>query len=60
VAGNIPYKTQVSSVYIYGEIESANIQGALGTAVVLLVSSLIILILLNFIQRWSFKYEYQK
>jgi len=57
VAGNIPFKTQVSSVYIYGEIESANIQSALGTAVVLLASSLAVLILLNFIQRWSSKYE---
>lgn len=57
VAGNIPFKTQVSAVYIYGEIESSNIQSALGTAVVLLASSLAILILLNFIQRWSSKYE---
>jgi len=60
VAGNIPFKTQVSSVYIYGEIESANIQSALGTAVVLLASSLAVLILLNFIQRWSSKYEIKK
>jgi sulfate transport system permease protein len=57
VAGNIPFKTQVSAVYIYGEIESANVQSALGTAVVLLASSLAILIILNFIQRWSSKYD---
>jgi len=56
VAGNIPMKTQVASVYIYGEIESANIQSGLGTAVVLLLSSFIVLIFLNFIQRWSNKY----
>ena len=59
VAGNIPFKTQVSSVYIYGEIESANVQSALGTAVVLLASSLAVLIILNFIQRWSSKYEFR-
>jgi sulfate transport system permease protein len=57
VAGNIPFKTQVSSVYIYGEIESTNMQSALGTAVVLLTCSVLILILLNYIQRWSNKYE---
>lgn len=57
VAGNIPFKTQVGAVFIYGEIESANMQSALGTAVVLLASSLAILIFLNFIQRWSGKYE---
>ena len=57
VAGNIPFKTQVTSVYIYGEIESANVRSALGTGVILLASSLVILILLNVIQRWSNKYE---
>jgi sulfate transport system permease protein len=57
VAGNIPFKTQVSAVYIYGEIETNNIESALGTAVVLLACSLAVLILLNLIQRWSSKYE---
>lgn len=57
VAGNIPFKTQVSSVYIYGEIESANVQSALGAAMVLLTCSFLVLILLNFMQRWSSKYE---
>ena len=60
VAGNIPFRTQVGAVYIYGEIESANVQSALGTAVVLLAASLAILIVLNFIQRWSGKYEYKR
>lgn len=59
VAGNIPFKTQVGAVYIYGEIESSNVQSALGTAVVLLASSLAILLILNLIQRWSGKYEYK-
>lgn len=56
VAGNIPFKTQVASVYIYGEIESSNIQSALGTAVVLLLSSFIVLLFLNLMQKWSHKY----
>ena len=57
VAGNIPFKTQVASVYIYGEIESSNIQSALGTAVVLLFSSFIVLVFLNLLQKWSHKHE---
>lgn len=57
VAGNIPFKTQVASVYIYGEIESANIQSALGTAVVLLFSSFAVLFFLNLLQKWSHKHE---
>lgn len=57
VAGNIPFKTQVASVYIYGEIESYNQQGALGISVVLLFASFFILIFLNSLQYWSRKHE---
>lgn len=53
VAGNIPMKTQVAPVYIYGEIESYNPRGALAVSVVLLAGSLLILLLLNFMQRWG-------
>jgi sulfate transport system permease protein len=53
VAGNIPMKTQVAPVFIYGEIESYNPRGALAVSLVLLVSSLTILILLNLLQRWG-------
>ena len=51
VAGNIPMRTQVASVYIYGEIESDNPQGALGVSVVLLAGSFLVLILLSLLQR---------
>jgi sulfate transport system permease protein len=51
VAGNIPMRTQVASVYIYGEIESDNPQGALGVSIVLLAGSFLVLILLSLLQR---------
>ena len=51
VAGNIPMRTQVASVFIYGEIESDNPQGALGVSVVLLAGSFLVLILLSLLQR---------
>jgi sulfate transport system permease protein len=57
VSGNIPFKTQVASVYIYGEIESGNIQSALGTAVVLLFISFVVMLFLNIMQKWSHKHE---
>jgi sulfate transport system permease protein len=53
VAGNIPMKTQVAPVFIYGEIESYNPRGALAVSLVLLVSSLTVLIALNMLQRWG-------
>ncbi len=57
VAGNIPFKTQVASVFIYGEIESYNPQGALGISVVLLAFSFVTLMFLNFVQYWSRRHE---
>jgi sulfate transport system permease protein len=53
VAGNIPMKTQVAPVFIYGELESYNARGALGVSVVLLISSFLILLLLNLMQSWG-------
>jgi sulfate transport system permease protein len=57
VAGNIPFKTQVASVYIYGEIESYNPQGALGLSVLLLLFSFVTLLVLNVLQYWSRRHE---
>ncbi|MBN2374500.1 sulfate ABC transporter permease subunit CysT [bacterium] len=57
VAGNIPMKTQVASVYIYGEIESCNNQGALGLSVVLLFFSFAVLTFMNILQARSRRYE---
>jgi sulfate transport system permease protein len=60
ISGNIPFKTQVASVYIYGELESYNPQGALGVSEVLLLCSFIILVFLNRIQSWSRKHEHYR
>jgi len=50
-------KTQVASVYIFGEVESGNIPGALGISLILLCSSFFTILILNILQRWSHKYE---
>ncbi|MDB4865910.1 MAG: cysT [Cohnella sp.] len=47
VAGNIPGKTLIASVYIFGEIESDNVTGATAVSVILLTLSLLILWLVN-------------
>lgn len=47
VAGNIPMRTQVAAVYVYGEIESYNPQGATSVSVAILVISFLALILLE-------------
>jgi sulfate transport system permease protein len=52
ISGNIPLKTQVAAVNIFGQIESDNTTGAAAISTVLLVVALVVLVLLNVIQRW--------
>jgi sulfate transport system permease protein len=51
VAGNIPMKTQVASVYVYGEIESYNPRGATAVSIAILVISFMALLLLERLTR---------
>jgi len=57
VAGNIPFKTLIAPVYVYGEIESNNMPGATSVALVLLLVSFLVLIAIHFLQRWSRRHE---
>ena len=40
ITGNIPFKTQAASVFIFGQVESDNVTGAAAVSVVLLVIAL--------------------
>jgi sulfate transport system permease protein len=51
ISGNLPGKTMVASVFIYGEVENNNMQGAAAVAIVLITLSLIILLLVNSFQK---------
>jgi len=44
ISGNLPFKTEVASVYIFGRIESDSVTSAAAVSVVLLVLSLIVLL----------------
>lgn len=50
VAGNIPGKTLIASVYIFSEIESDNPQGAAAISVILLTLAFLILLFINYLQ----------
>src|SRR5947207_11475413 len=43
ISGNLPFKTEVASVFIFGQIESDNAVGAAAVSVVLLVASAVVL-----------------
>ena len=51
LSGNLPFKTEVTSVRILGSIENDNLAAAASTATVLLVISLAVIVLLDVIQR---------
>jgi len=50
VAGNIPGRTMIASVYIFGEIESDNVSGAAAVSVILLTFSFLVLWLAGHLQ----------
>ena len=53
ISGNLPFKTQVTAVHIFGQIEGDNIQGAAAESTVLLVVALVVLVGLDLGQRWA-------
>ena len=57
VAGNIPFHTQLASVYIFGQVESDDPIGAAAVSVVLLVISLVVLLAIAFLGRWGSRHE---
>jgi sulfate/thiosulfate transport system permease protein len=57
LTGNIPFDTQVASVYIFGRIESDNVTAAAAVSVLLLVISVGILFALNLFGRRRSRHE---
>jgi len=51
IAGNIPYRTEMASVYIYGQVEADQPGAAAAVSVVLLVISLVLLAVFDVIRR---------
>ena len=57
ITGNLPFETEVSSVFIFGRIESGDQAGAAAVAVVLLVISFALLLGIGAIRHFSTRYE---
>ena len=53
ISGNLPFKTQVAAVHIFGQIETDNTTGAAAVATVLLAVALIVMVGLDLLQRWA-------
>ena len=57
ITGNIPFETEVSSVHIYGRIESGDPAGAAAVAAVLLGISFAALLTIGAIRHYATRYE---
>jgi sulfate transport system permease protein len=57
ITGNLPYKTQVSSVFIFSRIESGDRAGAAAVAVVLLAISFALLLSIGAIRHYATRHD---
>ncbi len=57
ITGNIPYKTEASSVYIFGRIESGDSASAAAAAVVLLTISFLALLSIGAIRHYATRHD---
>ena len=58
ITGNIPFQTEVSSVHIFGRIESGDSVGASAVAVVLLAISFLTLLSIGVIRHFATRYDH--
>jgi len=57
IAGNIPFKTEVASVYVFEHINSGDSTGAAALAVLLLLISFAILLAIGALRRWYTRHD---
>ena len=57
ITGNIPFKTQASSVFIFSLVESGNSAGAAAVSVVLLVIALVVLLIFGQLSKRALRHE---
>jgi sulfate transport system permease protein len=57
ISGNLPYRTEVASVFIFGRIESGDVTGAAAVSVVLLLISFGVLLSIGGIRRWVTRHD---
>jgi sulfate transport system permease protein len=57
ISGNIPFKTQVASVFVFSQIESDDVNGAAAVSVLLLVISFDVLLLIGAFRRYATRHD---
>ena len=57
ISGNLPFKTELASVFVYNRIQSGDRAGAAAVAVVLLVISFVLLLLVGGLRRLATRHD---
>jgi sulfate transport system permease protein len=57
IAGNLPFKTEVASLYVFQKISSDDVPGAAALAVLLLAISLAVLLGIGGLRRWAIRHD---
>jgi sulfate transport system permease protein len=57
ISGNLPFKTEVVSVYVFGRIESGDAGGAAAASVVILTISFTVLLAIGGFRRWVTRHD---
>jgi len=57
ISGNLPFKTEVVSVYVFGRIESGDSGGAAAASVVILALSFGVLLAIGGVRRWTTRHD---
>jgi sulfate/thiosulfate transport system permease protein len=57
ISGNLPFKTEVASVYIFGQLQSGSESGAAAVSVLLLAISLAVLLAIGAFRRWRTRHD---
>jgi sulfate/thiosulfate transport system permease protein len=57
ISGNLPFKTEVVSVYVFGRIESGDPGGAAAASVVILAITFALLLGIGAVRRWATRHD---
>lgn len=57
ISGNLPLKTEITAVLIMSKLEQYDYIGAAAISIIMLITSFIILLLINLIQWWSTRHQ---
>jgi sulfate transport system permease protein len=57
LSGNLPFKTEVASVYIFGQLNADNVNGAAALSLELLGISFLVLLGIGALRRWATRHD---